>query len=135
METFHDKFSGSKRGKNTVYNFKIDEINICHCGDLGHILSSNQIEEIGNVDILLLPVGGLATINAFDAAQVIKQLNPTIVIPMHYRTKALGLIGYIFGTVDKFISASGLKAKEYEELELNKANIEDYSGIAVLKYD
>jgi len=135
METFHDKFSGSKRGKNTVYNFKIDEINICHCGDLGHILSSNQIEEIGNVDILLLPVGGLATINAFDAAQVIKQLNPTIVIPMHYRTKALGLIGYIFGTVDKFISASGLKAKEYEELELNKANIEDYSGIVVLKYD
>ena len=135
IETFHDKFSGSKRGKNTVYNFKIDEINICHCGDLGHILSSNQIEEIGNVDILLLPVGGLATINAFDAAQVIKQLNPTIVIPMHYRTKALGLIGYIFGTVDKFISASGLKAKEYEELELNKANIEDYSGIVVLKYD
>ena len=135
VETFHDKFSGSKRGKNTVYNFKIDEINICHCGDLGHILSSNQIEEIGKVDILLLPVGGLATINAFDAAQVIKQLNPTIVIPMHYRTKALGLIGYIFGTVDKFISASGLKAKEYEELELNKANIEDYSGIAVLKYD
>src|SRR5471030_901399 len=62
VETFHDKFSGSKRGKNTVYNFKIDEINICHCGDLGHILTSNQIEEIGNVDILLLPVGGLATI-------------------------------------------------------------------------
>ena len=135
VETFHDKFSGSKRGKNTVYNFKIDEINICHCGDLGHILTSNQIEKIGNVDILLLPVGGLATINAFDAAQVIKQLNPTIVIPMHYKTKALGLIGYIFGTVDKFISASGLKAKEYEELELNKANIEDYSGIVVLKYD
>ncbi len=135
VETFHDKFSGSKRGKNTVYNFKIDEINICHCGDLGHILTSNQIEKIGNVDILLLPVGGLATINAFDAAQVIKQLSPTIVIPMHYRTKALGLIGYIFGTVDKFISASGLKAKEYEELELNKANIEDYSGIVVLKYD
>ena len=135
VETFHDKTSGSKRGKNTVYNFKIDEINICHCGDLGHILNSNQIEEIGNVDILLLPVGGLATINAFDAAQVMKQLNPTIVIPMHYRTKALGLMGYIFGKVDKFISASGLKVKEYEELELNKANIKDYSGIVVLKYD
>jgi len=135
VETFHDKTSGSKRGKNTVYNFKIDEINVCHCGDLGHILSSNQIEEIGKVDILLLPVGGLATINAFDAAKVIKQLNPTIVIPMHYRTKALGIIGYIFSTVDKFISASGLEAKEYEELELNKANIKDYSGIVLLKYD
>jgi L-ascorbate metabolism protein UlaG (beta-lactamase superfamily) len=68
VKTFHDKVSGSKRGKNTVYNFKIDEINICHCGDLGHILNPNQIEEIGTVDILLLPVGGLVTINAFDAA-------------------------------------------------------------------
>lgn len=135
VETFHDKFSGSKRGKNTVYNFKIDEINICHCGDLGHILTSNQIEEIGKVDILLLPVGGLATINAFDATQVMKQLNPTIVIPMHYRTKALGPIGYVFGKVDKFISVSGLKVKEYAELELNKANINDYSGIAVLNYN
>lgn len=135
VQTFHDKTSGAKRGKNTVYNFNIDDINLCHCGDLGHILNSDQIEEIGNVDILLLPVGGLATINAFDAVQVMKQLNPTIVIPMHYRTKALGLMGYMFGKVDKFISASGLKVKEYEELELNKANIKDYSGIVVLKYD
>ncbi|EKQ50316.1 MULTISPECIES: MBL fold metallo-hydrolase [unclassified Clostridium] len=135
VQTFHDKSSGSKKGKNTIYKFNIDDINICHCGDLGHILNPNQIEEIGNVDILLLPVGGLATINAFDAVKVMKQLNPTIVIPMHYRTKALGLVGYIFGKVDKFISASGLKAKEYEELELSKANIKDYSGIVVLKYD
>ena len=135
VQTFHDKTCGSKRGKNTVYNFNIDDINICHCGDLGHVLNSDQIEEIGNVDILLLPVGGSATINAFDAVKVMKQLNPTIVIPMHYRTKALGLVGYIFGKVDKFISASGLKVKEYEEIELNKANIKDYSGVVVLKYD
>jgi L-ascorbate metabolism protein UlaG (beta-lactamase superfamily) len=135
VETFHDKVSGARRGKNTIYNFKIDEINVCHCGDLGHILSSNQIQEIGNVDILLIPVGGGVTINASDAVEVIKQLKPTIVIPMHYRTKALGLMGYIFGKVDKFVSASGLKVKEYGELELNQGNIKDYSGIVVLKYD
>ena len=135
VATFHDKASGAKRGKNRVYNFKIDEINVCHCGDLGHTLSSKQIEEIGSVDILLLPIGGLATINAFDAAQVMKQLNPAIIIPMHYRTKALGLLGYVFGSVDKFISVSGLKAKEYEKLELNKTNMKDYSGIVVLKYN
>ncbi|WP_238915199.1 MBL fold metallo-hydrolase [Clostridium sp. YIM B02555] len=135
IQTFHDNTSGSKRGQNTVYNFNIDDINICHCGDLGHVLDANQIEEIGNVHILLLPIGGLATINAFDAVQVMKQLNPTIVIPMHYRTKALGIAGYIFSKVDKFISASGLKAKEYGELELSKANIKDYSGMVVLKYD
>ncbi|CUU46104.1 MBL fold metallo-hydrolase [Clostridium beijerinckii] len=135
VQTFHDKTSGSKRGKNTIYNFKIDDINICHCGDLGHLLNSEQIEKIGNVDILLLPVGGLATLNAVDAVQVMKQLNSTIVIPMHYRTKALGIVGYVFGKVDKFISASELQVKEYDELELNKANIKGYSGIVVLKYD
>ena len=87
------------------------------------------------MDILLLPIGGLSTINAFDATKVMKQLNPTIVTPMHYRTKALGLLGYMLGTVDKFISVSGLKAKEYEKLELNKTNMKDYSGTLVLKYN
>ena len=135
VETFHDKVSGAKRGKNIIFNFKVDEINVCHCGDLGHILSSNQIQEIGNVDILLLPVGGMVTLNASDAVEIIKQLKPTIVIPMHYRTKALGLMGFLFGKVDKFVSASGLKAKEYRVLELNQRNIKDHAGIAVLKYD
>lgn len=135
VETFHDKVSGAKRGKNTIYTFNIDEINVCHCGDLGHILTSGQIEELGNVDILLLPIGGLVTINAANAVQVAKQLNPTIIIPMHYRTKALGLLGYVFCSVDKFISISGMNAKKYNELELNKANFRDYSGIAVLNYN
>lgn len=135
VETFHDKVSGEKKGKNIIYNFKIDGINVCHCGDLGHTLNAMLVEEIGNVDILLLPVGGGFTIDAFEAANVMKQLNPTVVIPMHYRTKALGPVGLAFDKVDKFISASGLEAKKYKELELNRKNIKDYSGIAVLKYD
>jgi L-ascorbate metabolism protein UlaG (beta-lactamase superfamily) len=135
IETFHDKISGAKKGKNIIYNFKIDDINVCHCGDLGHILTSQHLKEIGNVDILIIPVGGGYTIDALDAVKVMEQLNPTVVIPMHYRTKALGPIGLAFAKVDKFISASGLKAAEYKELELNKTTMKDYSGIAVLKYD
>lgn len=135
VQTFHDKVSGAKRGKNTIYNFKVDGINICHCGDLGHILDSNLVKEIGTVDILLLPVGGRATIDAIDAVNVMKQLKPRVVIPMHYRTKALGIFGFIFAKVDKFISASGLKVKEQDVLELNQENINDYSGIVVLKYE
>lgn len=135
VETFHDKVSGAKKGKNIVYNFKVDGIDVCHCGDLGHILDSKHISEIGNVDILLIPVGGGFTIDAFDAVNVIKQLNPAVVIPMHYRTKALGILGRAFAKVDDFISASGLQAKEYAELELNSENIKEYSGIALLKYD
>lgn len=135
VETFHDKVSGAKRGKNTIFKFIIDEVNVCHCGDIGHILDSNQIEGIGKVDILFLPVGGLFTIDAYDAVKVVKQLNPTVVIPMHYRTKALGLRGFVFAKVEKFISASGLKDKQYSELQINKDNLKDYSGIAVLSYE
>lgn len=135
METFHDKVSGAKKWENIIYNFKIDEINVCHCGNLGHILNSEQVDEIGNVDILILPVGGEVTIDAFDAVKVMKQLNPIMVIPMHYRTKALGEIGLIFDDVYKSISASELRANEYAELNLNKETIKNHLGIAVLKYD
>jgi L-ascorbate metabolism protein UlaG (beta-lactamase superfamily) len=134
VDTFHDKFSGDKKGRNTIYNFKVDDINVCHCGDLGHILDEKQVEEIGKVDVLLIPVGGGYTIDAIDAVEVVKQLKPTVIIPMHYRTKALGPAGLAFAKVDKFIDASGLKSKNYAELELSKENIENYEGIAVLKY-
>lgn len=135
IRTFHDKVLGAKRGKNTIYNFKIDGINVCHCGDLGHNLDSKLVKEIGNVDILMLPVGGRATIDGVEAVNVVKQLNPVVVIPMHYRTKALGIAGYILQNVEKFIKASGMNSKEYDVLELNQANINDYAGIAILKYD
>lgn len=134
VQSFHDKVSGAKRGKNTIYNFKVDGINVCHCGDLGHTLDDTLVKEIGNVDILLLPVGGRVTIDALDAVNVMKQLKPVVVIPMHYRTKAFGILGFLFAKVDKFISASGMKVKEQDVLELNQANIKDYSGIVILKY-
>ncbi|GFP75571.1 MBL fold metallo-hydrolase [Clostridium fungisolvens] len=134
VDTFHDKFSGDKKGRNTIYNFKVDDINVCHCGDLGHILDTKQVEEIGKVDVLLVPVGGGYTIDATDAVEVVKQLKPTVIIPMHYRTKALGPMGLAFAKVDKFIEASGIKAQTYKDLELNKENIENYKGIAVLNY-
>lgn len=134
VDTYHDKVSGAKKGENIIYSFTIDGLNICHCGDLGHILSQNQLKEIGKVDVLLIPVGGGFTIDAKDAVEVTKQLNPKVIIPMHYRTKALGILGLFFAKVDKFIKISGLKSKEYSELELNQSNIDDNLGIVVLKY-
>lgn len=135
VQTFHDNVSGRKRGKNIVYNFRIDGLNVCHCGDLGHLLSLEQINKIGKVDILLLPVGGRVTLDARGAAEVMKQLNPSVVIPMHYRTKAMGILGFIFGKVDTFIAVSKKDAKNYKELDVNLSNIKDLSGIAVLQYN
>lgn len=135
VQTFHDNVSGEKRGKNIVYNFTIDGLNVCHCGDLGHLLSPEQINEIGNVDILLLPIGGRAVLDASSAAEVMKQLGPTVVIPMHYRTKAMGILGFIFGKIDTFITVSEKDAKYYKELDANLSNIKNLAGIAVLQYN
>jgi L-ascorbate metabolism protein UlaG (beta-lactamase superfamily) len=90
LGTFHDSVKGQSRGKNTIYLMEIDGVNVLHLGDLGHMLGDEQVEEIGNVDILLLPVGGIATINAAMAAEVIRKLEPKVVIPMHYKTEKNG---------------------------------------------
>jgi L-ascorbate metabolism protein UlaG (beta-lactamase superfamily) len=135
VQTFHDNVSGAKRGKNVVYNFRIDGLNVCHCGDLGHLLNLEQINEIGKVDILLLPIGGRAVLDASGAAEVMKQLNPAVMIPMHYRTKAMRILGFIFGTVDTFITVSEKDAKNFKELDVDLSNIRDLPGIAVLQYN
>ena len=84
ISVFHDKTQGSERGKNTVYHIEMDGLDIVHVGDLGHTFTEEQIQEIGNTDILLIPVGSVYTINAKEAAEVVTQLEPKIIIPMHY---------------------------------------------------
>jgi len=133
--TYHDKYQGVKRGSNIVYTFTVDGTHICHCGDLGHLLTPVQIKGIGKVDVLLVPVGGSFAINAAEALEVRKQLNPVITIPMHYRTRALGLIGLLFAKVDKFLSAAGEPARPVRELSLVLATLADNAGIVIMKYE
>lgn len=82
--SFHDKKEGGERGENVLYKIEADGISILHCGDLGHLLSDALVEEIGAVDILMIPVGGLYTIDATEAVKVINAIEPSVVIPMHY---------------------------------------------------
>lgn len=89
VNTFHDDEHGAKRGKNIVFVFDIDGIRVCHMGDLGHVLTEKQVEEIGPVDVLLIPVGGYYTIDAKQAVEVMNQLKPKITIPMHYKRSLL----------------------------------------------
>jgi len=86
IATYHDASQGKRSGLNTVFCFTIDDIKLCHLGDLGHVLSPEQANEIGAVDILFVPVGGFYTIDAPVASQVCDQLKPKIVIPMHFKT-------------------------------------------------
>lgn len=91
IAAFHDEVQGAKRGPVTIRVFEAGGIRVCHLGDLGHLLSRGQISAIGKVDVLLIPVGGFYTINAEEAKQVVRQLEPRCVVPMHYRHAPHGL--------------------------------------------
>lgn len=83
----HDDAGGTKRGKTLLFLLEAEKLRLAHLGDLGCLLDADQLEALGQVDILLLPVGGFFTIDARQAAEVIDQLDPRIIIPMHYKTK------------------------------------------------
>ena len=82
---FHDECEGAKRGNNLIHIFSAEGLNAVHLGDLGHLLSPGQAEEIGPCDVLMIPVGGYYTIDGDEAYEVCEQLKPRIIIPMHYR--------------------------------------------------
>jgi L-ascorbate metabolism protein UlaG (beta-lactamase superfamily) len=86
IATSHDASQGTQRGSNTVFCFTIDDLKLCHLGDLGHVLSPGQVAEIGAVDILFVPVGGFFTVDATLASKVCDQLKPRVTIPMHFKT-------------------------------------------------
>ncbi len=83
ISSFHDAESGAARGKNTMYRIEVDGVKIAHLGDVGHVLSSSQIEQLGSIDILMIPIGGTYTVDAEKAAQIISDIEPRIIIPMH----------------------------------------------------
>lgn len=108
ISVFHDNSSGSERGKNTIYRINFEGITIVHCGDLGHKFSDLQVEMMDGANILLVPTGGFYTINAQVACEVVSQINPNIIIPMHYNSPNLNQenFGKLDG-VDAFLKQMG----------------------------
>jgi len=132
VATFHDNKKGADRGKNTVYVIEVGGISVCHLGDLGHVLSAEQVEELDNVDVLLLPVGGVSTIDAARAVEVVRQIEPQIIIPMHYKTEALK--GDL-APVEKFLKEIGVEeAEPLPKLSLNKTSMPTTTQVIPLKY-
>jgi len=84
ISSFHDEVKGEKRGSNTIYHINMDKLSIVHLGDLGHKLDDQQLEWLDGVNILFLPVGGFYTVSVQTAMEVVSQLEPNIIIPMHY---------------------------------------------------
>jgi L-ascorbate metabolism protein UlaG (beta-lactamase superfamily) len=132
IATFHDGEKGAKKGRNTAYHIEVDEIAVCHLGDLGHVLTSEQVEELDNVDVLLLPVGGVSTINAPLAAEVVRQLEPKVVIPMHYKTPALKRE---LESVERFLKEIGAKdVAPQPKLSVTKSNLPETTQVFLLDY-
>ena len=134
VATCHDDRGGAKRGPNIVFVFDIDGLRICHCGDLGHTLTPEQVGKIGNVDVLLVPVGGTYTIDAEEARRVMRLLKPAVTIPMHYKTPE---INFPIDGVDKFLAAAaGTPARRAgaQEVEITRGNLAGMPEILVLDY-
>ena len=132
VATFHDADRGRKRGRNTVYIMEVDEVSVCHLGDLGHVLTIEQVEEINNVDVLLLPVGGMSTINAPMAAEVVRRLEPKVVVPMHYKTQA---VSRQLESVERFLREIGVKQLNPQpKLSLTKSSLPASTQVFLLDY-
>lgn len=121
IDSYHDEEEGKLRGANVIYRIEIDDISIVHLGDLGHVLDNNQLEKLVGTDILLIPVGGKYTLDAHRAVEVISQIEPRIVIPMHYQTEGLAYEG--LDSIEKFIKELGIEPSHEEKLKITKKEL------------
>lgn len=135
VASFHDNENGKERGDNTIYRIEADGISVVHLGDLGHKLDDKSLEILDGVDILLIPVGGVYTISASLAAEVISQLEPKIVLPMHYNTKLHNqkIFSFLSG-VDIFLKEMGKEdIKSIPKLSVTKDRLPAELTVVVLE--
>lgn len=124
FQTYHDSSEGKERGKNLICVIQAEDLRILHLGDLGHVLSDKLIEDLDGIDVVMIPVGGFYTINAETAVKVIESIEPSYVLPMHYKTKAHD--EKAFGELTdltKFTESYGHTVKSVKTLLLSKLSL------------
>lgn len=132
IATYHDGRRGSVRGRNTVFVYEFDSMTVCHLGDLGHVPAQEEVEALGDVDVLLVPVGGLHTIDASRAAEVISLIEPGLVIPMHYKTPVEEAR---LQAVDKFLKEMGMTSLPPQpELKVTRSSLPQETQVVLLDY-
>lgn len=130
FSVFHDGARGAERGRNLIFVWEMDRVRLCHLGDLGHVLEPATVQAIGRVDLLMIPVGGIYTIDADCARQVVEQLQPRLVVPMHYKTPALT---FKLDPVDKFTRFFN-KVRRAKTLHVEPQNLPAEPEVAILDY-
>ena len=130
ISTFADGKRGAERGLNTVFTFDYGGVTVCHLGYLGQVPSQSQVEDLGTVDVLLVPVGGGGSLTPAKASEVISLFEPGIVVPMYYKVK--GVMGNL-GTLARFLKEMGLDKVDHEEtLKVSKSDISEETRVIVL---
>jgi len=132
INSFHDEKEGRDRGLNTLFVMEVEGIRICHLGDLGQKeLTDKQIELLGEIDILMIPVGGIYTIGSEKAINIINQIEPKIVIPMHYKIPNLTIK---LQGVDTFLKEIGAEKQVVDQLTIKKKDLsKEEMGVIVMK--
>lgn len=132
LSTDTDKKRKADGKRNTLYLFDFDGLTVAHLGDLDHVPSQAQIEALGSVDVALVPVGGGGGLNAAQAAEVVSLLEPSVVIPMHYKTDETALK---LDPVGKFLKEMGLGTLKPEaSIKLTKSSLPDETKVVLLDY-
>lgn len=128
---YADDKDGKERGRNNIFLFHLDDVAVCHLGSLGHTLSSQQVEALGDVDVLLVPVGSDTSLSAGKASEVISQIEPKMVVPMHYPTGRQAKDGE---SLDKFLKEMGLKEwTPQDKLTLKGSDLDETTQVVVLE--
>lgn len=126
--SYHD---AEKKERNTIYRFEMDDLNIVHLGDLGVMLTSEEIDTLNGIDILFIPVGGVYTIDATQAAKIISEIDPSIIIPMHYQRPGLK---FDLAPVSAFLKEMGQETVTAQsKLTISKAKLPEQKQIIVLE--
>lgn len=119
IPSFHDGEGGAKRGSNVIFVIEADGARVAHLGDLGHDLTDADIARLGKLDVLMIPVGGVFTIDAAQAAALAKRIGAKVTVPMHFRT---GRLSFSLGGVDAFLDAMGERSETADALDPAREN-------------
>lgn len=129
---YHDPSKGAERGKNIMFVIEADGVRIAHMGDLGHSLTEDAVRRMGRIDVVLLPVGGLYTIDAEEATRVMADIKPRITIPMHYKTEKCN---FPMAGVEAFSAGkTGVKMARAFEIDIRRESLPEEPEIVVMEY-
>ncbi len=132
LPTYRDKSRGKKRGENTIYTYHVNDLALCHLGDLGHVPTQSQIEAIGPVHVLLIPVGVPGGLTIAMASEIISLIEPHVIIPMDYATPDLKLKR---NAPDRFLKEMGISSKENgeESVTISSSSVPEETEIILLE--